>query len=366
MRGALQEASLMLSIKEKMMEKKKCVFTLPAEWAEQSGVQLTWPHANTDWAEILDEVQACFVQIAKAIAAHEKLLIVTPEPEAVREQIEGHVNMDHVIMVTCESNDTWARDHGAITVTCGEELHLLDFGFNGWGLKFAANYDNLITSKLAALGVLNGSYVNHRNFILEGGSIESDGEGTLLTTTECLMSGNRNSTYSQQEVEAYLLKHLGAKKLLWLDHGYLAGDDTDSHVDTLARLCPNNTIAYVQCTDRTDEHYEALQAMEQQLTGFTNAQGIPFSLVPLPMAKAAYCDGERIPATYANFLIINGAVLMPTYGTELDQVALAQMAKAFPEHEIVGIDCQSLIKQHGSLHCVTMQFPLGVDRKSVV
>ena len=167
MRCALQEASIMISIKERMVDKKKCVFTLPAEWAEQSGVQLKWPHADTDWGEMLDGVQACFVQIAKAIAAREKLLIVTPEPEAVREQIEGHVNMDNVIMVTCESNDTWARDHGAITVTCDEELRLLDFGFNGWGLKFAANHANLITTKLAGLGVLNGSYVTHSNFILD-------------------------------------------------------------------------------------------------------------------------------------------------------------------------------------------------------
>lgn len=335
-------------------------YILPAEWAEQSGVQLTWPHAQTDWAEMLEEVQHCFVQIAKEVAQRQKLLIVSPEPERVRAQIEGVVNMDNVMMVNCQSNDTWARDHGAITLVGQKGIRLMDFGFNGWGLKFASNYDNLITEQLVKLGVLEGEYCNCRNFIFEGGSIESDGQGTLLTTTECLMSGNRNATYTQEEVERYLLKHLGAERLLWLDHGYLAGDDTDSHIDTLARLCPNNTIAYVQCNERGDEHYEALQAMEEQLKGFVTMSGEPYHLVALPMAKEVWFDGERLPATYANFLVINGAVLVPTYGTELDAVALRQMAVAFPGYEIVGIDCSPLIKQHGSLHCVTMQFPKGV------
>ena len=344
------------------MEKRKAMkqYRLPAEWCEQSGVQLTWPHANTDWAEMLQEVQYCFVQIAQAIAQREKLLIVTPEPETVRKQIEGSVNLDNVVMVTCQSNDTWARDHGAITLISDGGNRLMDFGFNGWGLKFAANYDNLITEQLVKLGVLEGEYCNCRNFIFEGGSIESDGQGTLLTTTECLMSGNRNGTYTQAEVEAYLLKHLGAERLLWLDHGYLAGDDTDSHIDTLARLCPNDTIAYVQCTNKEDEHYEALHAMELQLKSFKTRRGEPYRLVALPMAKAVIFDGERLPATYANFLVINGAVLVPTYDTERDAIALAQMEIAFPDYEIIGIDCQALIKQHGSLHGVTMQFPKGV------
>ena len=224
-------------------------------------------------------------------------------------------------------------------------------------MKFASDKDNLITERLYRGGHLFGELRNCRNFVFEGGSIESDGEGTLLTTSECLLSPNRNATMSRDDIEKYLLETLGAKQMLWLEHGYLAGDDTDSHIDTLARLCPNNTILYVKCDDEGDEHYEALHAMEQQLKTFRTLSGEPYRLIALPMARPAFEDDERIPATYANYLVINGAVLVPTYDTYLDDVALAQVAKAFPDREIVGIDCQALIRQHGSLHCVTMQYP---------
>ena len=329
----------------------------PAEWAPQQFVQLTWPHADTDWAYMLDEVQACFKNIAREIAKRQRLLIVAPDIDDVRRQIAYSVNMDNVTLVEIPSNDTWARDHGGITIFEDGKPVVLDFQFNGWGLKFAADKDNLITERLHRAGHLFGELRSCRNFVFEGGSIESDGEGTLLTTSECLLSPNRNATMTREEIEAYLLDALGAKRLLWLDHGYLAGDDTDSHIDTLARLCPDNTILYVKCEDESDEHYEALRSMEEQLKTFRTLDGKPYRLIALPMAHPAYEEDERIPATYANYLVINGAVLVPTYGTDLDAVALAQVQKAFPNHEIVGIDCQMLIRQHGSLHCVTMQYP---------
>ena len=329
----------------------------PAEWAPQQFVQLTWPHYDTDWAYILEEVQACFVNIAREIAKRQRLLIVAPDVEDVRRQIAGEVNMDNVTLVELPSNDTWARDHGGITIFEDGKPVVLDFQFNGWGLKFPSDKDNLITERLHRGGHLFGELRNCRNFVFEGGSIESDGEGTLLTTSECLLSPNRNATMTREEIEAYLLDTFGAKQLLWLDHGYLAGDDTDSHIDTLARLCPDNTILYVKCDDETDEHYEALLRMEEQLTTFRTLAGEPYRLIALPMARPAFEDDERIPATYANYLIINGAVLVPTYNTELDAVALAQVQQAFPNYEIVGVDCQALIRQHGSLHCVTMQYP---------
>ena len=329
----------------------------PAEWAPQQFVQLTWPHYDTDWAYILEEVQACFVNIAREIAKRQRLLIVAPDVEDVRRQIVGEVNMDNVTLVELPSNDTWARDHGGITIFKDGKPVVLDFQFNGWGLKFPSDKDNLITERLHRGGHLFGELRNCRNFVFEGGSIESDGEGTLLTTSECLLSPNRNATMTREEIEAYLLDTFGAKQLLWLDHGYLAGDDTDSHIDTLARLCPNDTILYVKCDDETDEHYEALLRMEEQLTTFRTLSGEPYRLIALPMARPAFEDDERIPATYANYLVINGAVLVPTYNTELDAVALAQVQKAFPNHEIVGVDCRELIRQHGSLHCVTMQYP---------
>ena len=329
----------------------------PAEWAPQRFVQLTWPHADTDWAYMLDEVQSCFKNIAREVAKRQQLLIVAPDVEDVRRQIADEVNMTNVTLVELPSNDTWARDHGGITIFEDDKPVILDFQFNGWGLKFPSDKDNLITERLHRGGHLFGELRNCRNFVFEGGSIESDGEGTLLTTSECLLSPNRNATMTREEIEAYLLDTFGAKQLLWLDHGYLAGDDTDSHIDTLARLCPNDTILYVKCEDETDEHYEALLRMEEQLTTFRTLAGEPYRLIALPMARPAFEDDERIPATYANYLIINGAVLVPTYNTELDAVALAQVQKAFPNHEIVGVDCRELIRQHGSLHCVTMQYP---------
>lgn len=334
---------------------------LPAEWAKQSGVQLTWPHAGTDWAYMLDEVQECFVNIAREIALREKLLIVTPEPEQVERQLSATVNMEHVRFLKCDTNDTWARDHGAITLLDTDKPSLLDFTFNGWGLKFAADKDNQITRRAMEAGALKGRYENRLGFVLEGGSIESDGMGTLLTTSQCLLSPNRNGQLNKVEIENYLRSAFRLRQVLWLDHGYLAGDDTDSHIDTLARFCSPETIAYVQCNDTADEHYEALRNMEAQLRTFRTLSGEPYRLLPLPMADRIDEAGERLPATYANFLIMNEAVLYPTYRQpENDARAKAVLQEAFPNHEIVGIDCRALIKQHGSLHCVTMQYPAGV------
>lgn len=334
---------------------------LPAEWALQSGIQLTWPHAGTDWAYMLEEVNECFVAIAAEIARREMLLIVTPEPEEVEKRIAGVVNLDNVRFLQCETNDTWARDHGAITMLDADGPSLLDFMFNGWGLKFASDKDNRITRRAVDAGMLNGRYVNRLGFVLEGGSIESDGMGTLLTTSECLLSPNRNGQMNRVEIEEYLRSVFHLERVLWLDHGYLAGDDTDSHIDTLARFCSPDTIAYVQCKETEDEHYGELHKMEEQLKTFRQLNGEPYRLLPLPMPDKIEVEGERLPATYANFLIMNDAVLYPTYRQpENDRRAKDVLQEAFPNHEIIGIDCRALIKQHGSLHCVTMQYPAGV------
>lgn len=333
---------------------------LPAEWYPQSAVQLTWPHEDTDWAPILDEVIPCFVSIAKEVIKREKLLIVCPDEQAVRTQL-GDVDYSRILFREMETNDTWARDHGGISVFDEGTPMVYDFVFNGWGMKFAANHDNLITRTLFAQGTFTDEVlpVNMQPFVLEGGSIESDGKGTLLTTVECLASVNRNEYLQKEELENYLKEVFGFERILWLENGYLAGDDTDSHVDTLARFCSEDTIAYVQCTDPEDEHFEELQAMEQELQNFTQANGEPYHLIALPMADEVEWEGERLPATYANFLIINGAVLLPFYDSPKDEIAKAALQQAFPEREIVGINCLPLIKQHGSLHCVTMQYPEG-------
>lgn len=336
----------------------------PAEWYPQSGIQLTWPHEETDWAYMLDEVTTCYIELAREIARRERLLIVTPHPKQVKQLLQGVVDLEAVTFAQCPTNDTWARDHGGITLFCDGTPAIYDFKFNGWGLKFAANYDNLITSTLCRQGRFNARYENRLNFVVEGGALESDGDGTLLTTSECLLSPNRNGEWSQARIEEYLKETFGLQRVLWLDYGYLAGDDTDSHIDTLARFAPGDTIIYVQCTDPTDEHYEALLRMEEQLRTFTTLEGTPYRLLPLPMADAVYDEnGERLPATYANFLIMNDAVLYPTYRQPANDRAAAQvLQQAFPDREIVGIDCSPLIRQHGSLHCVTMQYPKDVLR----
>lgn len=338
---------------------------LPPEWHPQSGVMLSWPHALTDWNYMLQEAESCFTAIATAIAQREKVLVVSPNTDPIRKKLSGLCPPENLIFANLPTNDTWARDHGAISLADKNSAacQLLDFTFNAWGLKFAADHDNQITRKLFARGdIFNPScrYSNQLNFVLEGGSIEVDGMGTLLTTSACLLSPNRNPHLSKKDIEDHLMAALGMKKVLWLDNGYLEGDDTDSHIDTLARFCPDATIAYVHCPDEKDPHYSALRAMEAELLGFRNASGQPYRLVALPMADAVYAGDHRLPATYANFLIINGAVLLPVYRNGKDQEAMEAISDAFPGYEIVPIDCVPLIHQHGSLHCVTMQFPAGV------
>ena len=332
----------------------------PPEWYPQSGVQIAFPHADTDWYDILDEAIECYVSFSKEILKREKLLIFCADIDAVKKHFSQE-EQKNLLVAEMDTNDTWTRDYGAISVFINGKPTIIDFGFNAWGLKFSADFDNQTTGKLIEKNVFRPevAYCNHLNFILEGGSIESDGKGTILTTTKCLTAPNRNQPMDKTDIEVYLKKTLGANRVLWLNYGYLAGDDTDSHVDTLARFCDSTTIAYVKCDDESDEHFGELRKMEQQLRSFVNFEGKPYTLIDLPMADAVFSDGYRLPATYANFLIINGAVLMPTYQSPKDEIAKVQLQKAFPNREIIGINCLPLIKQHGSLHCVTMQFPEG-------
>ena len=309
---------------------------LPAEWEPQWGVQLTWPHARTDWAPMLDEITATYEEMAREIRKREELLIVG-EP----------------------SNDTWARDHGFITLVDDEgHTRLLDFKFNGWGEKFAAELDNAINRRIYDEGKVKGEYVDCLDFVLEGGSIESDGKGTIFTTTDCLLAPHRNQPMTKAQIEERLKQELHAERILWIDHGNLVGDDTDGHIDTLVRICPDDTLLYMGAGEPYEEQYEELRLMEEQLKTFRTLDGKPYRLMRLPMPRAIIFEGERLPATYANFLVINGAVLVPTYDQpDLDAEAMRVIGEAFPGREIVGIDCRSIIKQHGSLHCCTMQYP---------
>lgn len=335
---------------------------LPAEWEIQDGVLLAWPHEGTDWAEMLNEVRPVFAEIIRNISRFERVLLTAPNPRSAAEYlVAAGIDLKNVTICEIPNNDTWARDFGPITVIFNEKPVLLDFGFNGWGLKFPANHDNLISKRLKEQGILKPN-LNTIGLVFEGGSIESDGLGTLLTTAECLLSPNRNPQLSKSDIEQALASLVGARRILWLNNGWLAGDDTDSHVDTLARICPDNTIVYQACNNGCDEHFETLNLMEEELKSFTAPDGSPYKLLPLPWPKARFDkDAHRLPATYANFLVINGAVLVPTYrDPENDQRALELIGQAFPGRETIGIDCLPLLEQHGSLHCVTMQLPQGV------
>ena len=320
---------------------------MPAEWEPQSAVQLTWPHEATDWAPILPEITAVYEEMACEIKKREPLIIVDDIPH----------------------NDTWARDHSFITVEESSNLRpqtsdliLLDFCFNGWGEKFEAGLDNQINKHLFDRGIVKGQYESHLDFVLEGGSIESDGKGTVFTTTCCLMAPHRNQPLTQQEIEARLKEYLGAERIVWINHGSLIGDDTDGHIDTLVRICPDDTLLY---TGGDDDHPD-LARMEEELKTLRTLDGRPYRLLKLPLPRPIYekvqsskfkVQSERLPATYANYLVINGAVLVPTYNQpDLDAEAMRIIQQAFPDREIVGIDCCAVIKQHGSLHCCTMQY----------
>lgn len=333
---------------------------LPAEWEPQSGIQFTFPHEGTDWADVLDEVIPCFVEIIETVSRYQKALVICRDEEQTRRLLRRAIQ-ENLLFTEADSNDTWARDHGGITVFEDGQSVILDFFFNGWGLKFPADKDNLLTGLLFDRGLLLARRLERPGLVLEGGAIDTDGRGTLLTTAECLLSPNRNPSLSKAEIEQQLCQLLGLDRVLWLHHGFLAGDDTDSHIDTLARLCDPQTIAYVQCRDRSDEHYETLKAMEDELKSFRTPEGSPYRLTPLPLPAPIYDEeGQRLPATYANFLIINQAVLVPLYQTPEDKEALAIFQNIFPDRKVIGINCRPLILQHGSLHCITMNYPQGV------
>ena len=333
---------------------------LPAEWEEQDGVLMAWPHEGTEWVN-LQAVQNVTVDIAREIVSFERLLLVAPDvEEAERSLANGGVPLDRVHLFEIETNDTWARDFGPVTVLDGDTPVLLDFGFNGWGLKFRSDLDNQITRGLAALGAFGKTAMDTKGIVLEGGSIESDGRGTVLTTSACLLSPNRNPHLSRSGVEDFLSREFGAKRVLWLENGRIAGDDTDSHIDTLARFCPDDVIVYTACDDPSDAHFGPLEAMAEELRAFRTMDGEPYRLFALPWPEAVYDeDGRRLPATYANFLAINGSVLVPLYGTPRDFAALEIIGRAFPGRGIAGVNCRPLLTGNGSLHCITMQLPKG-------
>ncbi|MBL8250161.1 MAG: agmatine deiminase family protein [Candidatus Competibacter sp.] len=335
---------------------------LPAEWAPQDAILLTWPHADSDWRRHLSQADRNIAALAATISRYQ-LAVIGCRDDAHRQHVRALLLAAGADIGRCRlyadvpSNDIWARDHGPITIYRDGQPVLLDFRFNGWGDKFPHALDDRITARLHALGAFGETPLEPVALILEGGSVETDGAGTLLTTRHCLLNPNRNGL-DQATLEQRLRETLGINRFLWLEHGHLLGDDTDSHIDTLARFCDARTIAYQGCDDLADPHYEALHAMADELRAFRTAAGEPYRLIELPLPAARRDErGERLPAGYANFLILNGAVLVPGYGDPLDALARQRLAGCFPEREVVGVPCSTLIRQGGSLHCATMQLP---------
>lgn len=332
---------------------------LPAEWAPQDAVMLTWPRENGDFKNHSRAIEQSFLTIAAAIAQYEPVHInVERDAGKLRHQLlRSGIPAERLRIYEVASDDVWARDHGPISVFRDNQLVHLDFAFNGWGNKYPSRLDNEVTRKLAALGAWNAP-VRSIDFVLEGGAIESDGQGTLLTTESCLLNPNRNPGLTRADIEKRLREYLGIERVLWVRSGDLAGDDTDGHIDTLARFCNPNLIAYQACHDTSDTHFRKLGALYRELSRLRTRQGSPYELLALPLPAAIYsADGRRLPASYANFLILNNAVLMPVYGDAADELALKSLSHAFRDRCVTGVNCRTLIEQYGSLHCVTMQIP---------
>ena len=344
------------------------MFRLPAEWEQQAGVLLAWPHAQTDWAERLVEVETTCVALAVAIARFEPVLICVANA-SVRTRAEQLIGVActgrraKIEFVEIEYDDTWLRDSGPLTLRGVDEFLLLDFRFTGWGGKFAASRDDRLIEGLATRELFRHAEHRRVDWALEGGAIESDGAGTLLTTWRCLHQ--RHPEQSREQMTRLLCDKLGANRVLWLERGYLQGDDTDAHIDTLARFAPNDTIVFQACDDAADPHFDELAAMRDELAALRTADGKPYRLHALPWPRAIFDrddvdDGRRLAASYANYLIVNGAVLIPAYGDLADGEAARIIGLAHPGREVVALPCRSLIWQNGSLHCLTMQLPQGI------
>jgi agmatine/peptidylarginine deiminase len=335
----------------------------PAEWEHQSAVLIAWPHHTGDFSNRLTRVEQSYCFIANTISGHQGLIIVCRD--AGHQQhiaaLLDEASLSNIGFIHAITNDIWVRDTVFLTVENAGVYTLLDFKFNGWGEKYPHDHDNALNDNLLKNQRFQGVKTRAVNFVLEGGSVESDGISTIMTTKQCLLNPNRNKGLTQSEIEAQLQQDFGATRILWVDQPNLSGDDTDAHIDTLARFCTADTMAYTSCDDSADPHFSSLKNMESQLQAFRTQTGEAYKLVALPMPVNPIYDedGQRLPANYSNFLIINGAVLVPVYDDPNDAVALQRLAACFPAHDIIATPCRPLVHQYGSLHCMTMQFPAG-------
>lgn len=337
---------------------------MPAEWEPCQAVLLTWPHQYMDWHDMV-EIEHCYIEIVRTILSTSSVFIVcldiTHQQHITRVLQQSASQLHKCHFFYAKSNDCWIRDYGPISVWENVDTPLmLNFIFDGWGGKYSAKQDNAITDKLATQHCFATTKIIPIDFQLEGGSIESDGQNTLLVTSSCLLNPNRGRARKKEKINQDFKKWFGIERVLWLDHGALKGDDTDGHIDMLTRFANTTTLLYVQSTSKKDVNYDALQAMESTIKTWRQRDNKPYCLIPLPSPDISYSkyDTSRIlPQTYTNFLIINDLVLVPQYQNTQDKEAIDTIQYAFPHLRVVGLDSAALIEQGGSVHCMTMNIP---------
>jgi agmatine deiminase len=341
-------------------------YRMPAEWEPHLATYLVWPHNLDTWPGKFEPVQPAYAKMAAAIAELEPIRVLiksADEAESVRALIRSAISraelMERVDLIVEPTNDSWIRDHGPILVnkisdTDGANQLALDWIFNSWGEKYGAyDLDDAIPREL---GARFGFEVVEPGIVLEGGSIDVNGEGLLLTTEACLLNKNRNPHLSQAAIEEYLMSYLGVTHVLWLGDG-IKGDDTDGHIDDLARFVTPHSIVTVVEEDPSDANYHALQDNLKRLHAMRDEHRRPLRIETLPMPTPVVYDDTRLPASYANFYIANGGVIMPTFDCAADAVAMRTLQRLFPSRRVVGVPSIDLVWGLGAVHCLTQQHP---------
>lgn len=332
----------------------------PAEWEPQSAVLLAWPTEQTDWAENLEAAISCYIELISTIRQFTPVVLCLhagPRESEILRQLPDAPQP--LAMIRANYCDAWLRDSGPITLLSDQGPSWLDFRFNAWDGEFGAAHDNKLVQRLRGRPPLRKLPYRRIDWVLEGGAVETDGRGTILASARCLEARLQHKT--RRQIETMLCQTLHCDRVLWLEHGAIHGDDTDGHIDILARFADPSSIVFQGGAATADPESTQLNEMARELESLQSASGNPYQLHRLPAPDPVHNDhGERLPATYANFLITNDGVLMPCYGTASDADASAALRAAFPNHQVVGVDCRALLQNGGSLHCVTMQLPEGV------
>jgi agmatine deiminase len=337
----------------------------PAEWEKQQGILLCFPHNGNDWPGKYAAIQWAFVEYIKKIASHEEVILVVAS-EKLKEKVlnmleTAHINLEQVSFIIHKTNRSWMRDSGPIIVTNGEERKALNFNFNGWAKYKNFLLDQHVPQKVANFLKIQIEQVKYKGkpVILEGGAIDVNGKGTLITSEECLLDPKiqvRNPDFTKEDYEAIFRQYLGITNTIWLGDG-VQGDDTHGHVDDLARFVNDHTIVTVVESDKKEPNYKALQENLRRLQNAVLENGKKANIVTLPMPHRIDFDGIALPASYANFLITNKTVLVPTFNDSRDREALNTLAQLFPEREVIGISCIDFIWGFGTLHCLSQQIP---------